>query len=780
MKKITTLAIVCFIALMANAMPARPGFRTVVQSDGTTIEVQKMGDEFYHYTVNRDGQEVKLNANGMYEIVGEAPTREMVKARRANAKARRAKEDVGTEPYPAPRGLLILANFSDKSFKSSNTKAVMDSLINAVDCQVNNGYGSAAQYFRDQSHGQYAPVFDVVGPVNLSKEYKYYGENDGDGNDQYATDAVIEACILANQQYDDLNFADYNWNNDQYVDFVYVIYAGYGEADTDETTANSYLIWPHNYSIQTIVKYYSQGWSKYQKADTKLDGVYLDNYAMSQELDGYSGKLAGNGTFCHEFGHVIGLPDFYDTEYGTNYEQGLTPNDWDIMDGGGYNKDGHCPPNYSAWEKYFMGWITPLNLGSEGAKLELKANGEEGYKCYQINASGNLESSTKEGLNYYIENRQQNGWDEGLPSHGLLIWKVNFSSSAWTNNTPNNTANNPRYTLVSASGTGIGTHINAAGTAYTYDGPKNTYPGSAKVTTKEVVTGKPLKEIKESNGVITLVYIEEPAVIVDPFDLVFKSNGQDFAVVKSTNTSKVVLPDSEPVSCNSKVFVGWCRTENYQSDVAPDFVNAGDDAAEGDVFYAVFATKQGGGEQETKSYAFTNKTWLDDTNSWTSIKDGASFNSANDGVQVTTGASGAGAKTKASQNKVSKVVVNYCTNASKGAGSIDVKVGSSSQSKAVSKTGGTTLRDLTFDFDKASGVLQFEVTCTTNSIYIHSVTVTSGEGTSISGYTTTLDCGQGIEDTVDGKPTVIKTLRNGQLVIIRGEEIYSVTGVRIQ
>ena len=293
MKKITTLAIVCFLALMANAMPARPGFRTVVQSDGTTIEVQRMGDEFYHYTVNREGQEVKLNAKGVYEVVGEAPTLEMVKARRANAKARRAKQDVGTQPYPAPRGLLILANFSDKSFKSTNTKAVMDSLINAVDCKVNNGYGSAAQYFRDQSEGHYAPVFDVVGPVTLSKSYKYYGENDEDGNDMYATDAVIEACILANQQFSDLNFADYNWNNDQYVDFVYVIYAGYGEADTDETDANSYLIWPHNYSIQGVVKYYSQGWSKYQKADTKLDGVYLDNYAMSQELDGYSGNRAG-------------------------------------------------------------------------------------------------------------------------------------------------------------------------------------------------------------------------------------------------------------------------------------------------------------------------------------------------------------------------------------------------------------------------------------------------------------------------------------------------------
>ena len=774
MKKITTLAIVCFMALMSNAMPARPGFRTVVQSDGTTIEVQKMGDEFYHYTVNREGQEVKLNKNGMYEVVGEAPSIDVVKARRANAKVRRAKVDVGTEPYPAPRGLLILANFSDKSFKSTNTKAVMDSLINAKNCQVNNGYGSAAQYFRDQSNGQYAPVFDVVGPVTLSKGWKYYGENDADGNDNFATDAVIEACKLADSQVD---FTEYNWNGDQYVDFVYVIYAGYGEADTDETTNNSYLIWPHNYSIQEIIKYGSP-YTIYSKADTKVDGLYLDNYAMSQELDGYSGSRAGNGTFCHEFGHVIGLPDFYDTGYGTNYKNGLTPNDWDIMDGGGYNKDGHCPPNYSAWEKYFMGWVTPINLGSEGAKLELKANGTDGYQCYQINTSGNLEASTKEGLNYYIENRQLTGWDVGLPSHGLLIWKVNFSSSAWKNNSPNNTANNPRYTVLSASGTGIGTHVNSAGSAYIYDGPKNVYPGEAKVTEKEVVTGKPLKGIKESNGVISLVYIDEPAG--DPFDLVWMSNGEEFAV--TTSTGKVALPAGQPASCNSKVFVGWCRTENYSSDVAPAFVEAGESAAEGDIFYAVFATKESaGGAAETKTYVFTDKAWSDATSSWKSNKDGVKFDTDKDGVQVTATGSGAGAVTKNSLEDVSKVVVTYCTNSAKGEGSVAVKAGSTVKSLDVTKSGGTTLRDLTYNFDKESGKVEFEVTCSTNSIYIHSVAVTcGGSSVSYSGYTTTLDCGQGIEDVVSGKQAAIKTIRDGQLVIIRGDEVFTVTGVRIQ
>lgn len=506
MKKIFSVLILCAVAATAMAMPAKRGWRTCLQADGTTIEVQTLGDEYYHYTINRDGQEVKLNKNGVYEVVGEAPSAAKVKARRAEGQARRARKDVGA-PNLAPRGLLILANFTDQTFKAANTKAVLDSLVNAKNCQVNNGYGSAAQYFRDQSNGAYQPVFDVYGPVTLSKSYSYYGANDSQGSDEYATDAVIEACILANNQYSDLNFANYNADGDNYVDFVYVIYAGYGEADSDDEDA----IWPHNWTIQGAI---NGSYSKYKKADTKLDGLYLDNYAMSQELDGSTGKLAGNGTFCHEFGHVIGLPDFYDTEYGTNYSSALTPNDWDIMDGGGYNKNGHCPPNYSVWEKYFFGWVTPVNLGNNGAKLELKANGTEGYQAYQINSSGNLISATTSGECYYIENRQQQGWDKGLPYHGMLIWKVNYNATKWANNEPNNTANNPLYTIVSASGTKIGTHMNSDETAYVYDGPKNPYPGSTSVTTK-TIANKPLKEITEKNGIISLIYIEEPQGIED-------------------------------------------------------------------------------------------------------------------------------------------------------------------------------------------------------------------------------------------------------------------------
>jgi M6 family metalloprotease-like protein len=783
MKRIFLSLVVMTMSVALMAVPARRGWQTRTQADGTTIEVQTIGDEFYHYTINREGKQVR-EVNGMYQVVGEAPTPAVAKARRAKGVARRQRQDVGTTPNLAPKGVVILANFSNKSMQSGHTQATFDELCNSTNCTVNSGYPSAAQYFADQSNGAYRPQFDVFGPVNLSRNLDYYGHNiDEDGNptnesnddtsDQYATDAVVEACILANQQFD-INWADYDSDNDGYVDFVYVIYAGQGEADGG--AANT--IWPHNWEIESAISY---GNCTYTATQCRVDGKKLNNYAMSGELSGSS--LSGIGTLCHEFGHVMGLPDLYDTSYGTNYENCLTPNDWDIMDGGSYNGDGHCPPNYDPWEKDFFGWLTPINLGNEGQNLTLYANGTQNYQPYQITTNGNYVGPTTAGLRYYIENRQAVGWDAPLTGHGLLIWKVNFRSSAWENNAPNNTqtSGSPLYTVVSATGTKIG-----------WDGstdncPKNPFPGTGKKTSWTGVSGKPLLNIKETNGIVTLTYIEEPVIPVDPFDVSFVAFGRPFATVQSTGT--LVLPDTDPVACSDgRVFVGWCSQANYSSETtAPTFAKAGSPVSEGATFYAVFADMeegegQGSGAIENTTYTFTSKAWTDATNSWTSTKDGNQLTSGQ-GVQVTANVSGAGAETKSALSNVSKVVVNYCTNSSKGAGSIKVSVGNSEVSHDVTKNGGTSLRDLEFDFNNASGKLAIEVTCTTNSIYVNSVTVTaggSGSGTTYSNYSTACESGTAVEQTETAAPAVRKVMYNGQVYILREGKTYTLTGVEIK
>ena len=769
MKKILFLFVACVFAIAANAVPARPVWSTVVQSDGTTIEVRTIGDEYYHYTINRDGQQVR-EVNGMYEVVGEAPTPEVAKARRAKSVARRQRKDVGTEPYPAPRGLLILANFSDVSFKSSNSKAVMDSLINAKNCQVNEGYGSAAQYFKDQSNGQYQPVFDVVGPVKLSKSQSYYGQNVGygdDAEDKYATDAVIEACILANDQ---VNFADYDWNNDGYVDFVYVIYAGKGEADGGAEST----IWPHNYSIQQVIQYATlypgEVFCNYTKSQTKLDGKYLDNYAMSQELNGWDGSRAGNGTFCHEFGHVIGLPDFYDTSYGSNYSGKRTPNEFDIMDGGGYNGDGHCPPNYSAWEKYFMGWITPQNLGSNGAKLTLYPNGTAQHNVYQINASGKLQTATTEGLNYYIECRQQQGWDTYLPAAGMLIWQVNFNAQMWEANQPNLTDNgSPHYTLAIPSGTKIGDGY----------GAQNVWPYSSTKSWSGV-SGKPLKDITKSGNNITLIYIEEPA---DPFDITWMANGAEFTTTKSTG--KVDLPTNTPEACSGKEFVGWCSQANYTSaTTAPTFVKAGDAVQEGATFYAVFATKDGeGGEAAfdgTTGGTYKIYAQVGDTKYY------ATSTVSNNKLQSTTSESTAAEYTFTAVSggftiKNGNKYLKYSGT------STNVSLSTTEYKWTISASTGGTWRVTSATVNDRALIFRASTYNVFGGYKTNNVDGTEyfdlkigGDGPAYKDYTTKCESGSDIEQIEEQKTNCRKIIKDGQLFILRGDAVYDVTGARIQ
>ena len=209
---------------------------------------------------------------------------------------------------------------------------------------------------------------------------------------------------------------------------------------------------------------------------------------------------------------------------------------------------------------------------------------------------------------------------------------------------------------------------------------------------------------------------------------------------------------ADPANCESgKVFVGWTEQSSVDGDKPADLFKtaAGKTVTEAVTYYAVFATADGeGGEEETTTYTFTSKAWADATNSWTSTKDGNGFDTTKEGVQVTSGVSGAGAKTSKSFNSVSKVAVKYCTNASNGAGSIAISIGDKTESKDVTKTGGATLRDLEFEFSNASGEAAIVVTCTTNSIYVNSITITAGGGTSYSEYS--LSCGAAVECELTG------------------------------
>ncbi len=322
------------------------------------------------------------------------------------------------------------------------------------------------------------------------------------GSDAYAADAVMEACILANEQYPELNFADYDSDKDGYVDFVFLIYAGEEQASTGVTDQ----IWPHNWTLSSA---YSWGNCTYSSNNRKLDGKTIDNYACAGEIaenwDTGEIELCGIGTLCHEFSHVMGLPDLYDTQSDSNTK---TPYQWSLMDGGCYNGEGHCVPNYDPWQKYFFGWNTPINIGTDPQNIVLKPNGTEGYVAYQVNSSNKLQTPTTSGEVYYLENRQLIGWDSFLPGPGMLVWKIKFNSSAWSGNRPNNTSTSgyPLHSVVPADGgSKVGTFRDSNG-KITRNGNRDPFPGATNKRSYTPITGHELTEIQVIGGNVTFKY----------------------------------------------------------------------------------------------------------------------------------------------------------------------------------------------------------------------------------------------------------------------------------
>ena len=298
------------MAVSLWAVPAYRGWQTKTLPDGSTVELRQVGDEFFHYWEDKNGvQYVNDDVKGWQKAEKNAVQSEVSKAMRASRKYNQ--QDM-SQPMRkvgklnmAPRGLVILVNFSDVAFDSKNTRQAMWDMMNSENYTYSGATGSTREYYRAQSNGQYVPDFDVVGPYTLSHNRAYYGANDESGSDVLAGDMVVEACKLADA--DGVDFTKYNNDGNSYVDFVYIIYAGAGEADSDVEDA----IWPHNWSLAGC-RYYH--YCTYTQAQRKVDGLYINDYACSGELMyGQAGTRCGIGTVAHEFGHVLGLPDYYVT-----------------------------------------------------------------------------------------------------------------------------------------------------------------------------------------------------------------------------------------------------------------------------------------------------------------------------------------------------------------------------------------------------------------------------------------------------------------------------------
>lgn len=533
MKKVfITLCASAFLGVSSLfALPARSIPETVTQPDGTVVTVRVVGDEFYHYQMTADGIPVVRGADGFYRYAELTPDGTVVAGQviARDAHLRTASDKVYLEQLATRQvsqgmvaqhqlkrqqklrsvtrramqattgddvhGLVLLVEFSDQKFNAENTLEDFKEMMNKEGYNYQGAIGSARDYFIAQSGGQFRPTFDVVGPITLDKTMAYYGGNDKyTGNDSRPEEMVIDACRKVESTVD---FSIYDRDNDGFVDLVYVIYAGYGESANDNAGSLDDTIWPH-------------AWYIYQGAgkEVSVDGKLLDAYACSAELQGNTGTYRdGIGSFCHEYSHTLGLPDFYDTG-GSNY--GMST--WSLMDYGCYNgpdmngdghSDGSVPVGYTAYEREFCGWLTIEELTSPATvSLENLADSKKAYKIV----------SSDKNQYFTLENRQQTGWDTYMASSGLMILKVDYDQKIWDNNIVNCEPTRQRMTIMPADN--HRSFYDETGDLYPYNNNNSFTDQSAPAskTNTGLSLGKPVTNITQANGVITFDFMGGSAI----------------------------------------------------------------------------------------------------------------------------------------------------------------------------------------------------------------------------------------------------------------------------
>ena len=548
------------------ARPAYRGTTRVLQPDGTSVSIRLVGDEYLHYNTTSDGYSLVRRDDGAYvyarlSAVGELEpttmlahdesartaeergylkrvgrlrpqlTAEAEQMRRQN-RAQRARQlsqnKANLYDYSKFRGLVLLVEYNDCSFRYDNYTELMEEMINADNYTGNSRTnitsagirctGSIRDYYRDNSNGLFVPTFDVVGPVKVNRSQYYVNSS------RNATQLMIDACTAADSK---VNFKDYDVDGDGMVDMIYFIFAGLGSYIQGN---DSRLLWPHQSDIS---------WRGVRK-----DGVYLGRYACSNELFGSTdwSVLEGIGTMCHEFSHVLGLPDFYDTGNLYKEDECVTPDSWSVMANGADYNYGRTPCCFSLFERYALGFAAPQVISEAGSyRIEALHASNAGYR---LNTPVKKES-------FYIENRQKGKWDSQLPGHGMLIFRVDSTNTdVWEyTNSVNDDPDHPYYELLRAGG------VRSDGYSVSIGSATDPFPGTRRVTTINNETspslktwaGKPnnlgLRSIKESSGVITF-----EAYDVDVLTSVSFSS-ETYKLTIGTQLQLVTVLDPETATC---------------------------------------------------------------------------------------------------------------------------------------------------------------------------------------------------------------------------------------
>lgn len=442
------------LPLLVSARPATTEVITQTNPDGSVVSFRLHGNEQFSYYTDVDGVNILEFDNKGYLAPairnGRVMTTSMSDINLLRAEkipvsqplnegiSRMAALDLfGRTTYPTLGdipALVILLEYADTPFSTENPKETFDKLCNEKGYSDFGSCGSARDYYIDASNGLFRPQFNVYGPVKLSHDAAFYVGDDPDKPDyQKAANFgyAIQEAVLALD--DEINYADYDLDGDGKIDNIFFFYSGRGQADTGDKTK----VWPHQADYWRYCDMYM---NTIGLPRLYVDGVEMRTYACSNELNS-SQKIPaskkpyidGIGAFVHEYGHVLGLPDMYDTY--DQFSSTSTPDKFDVMAKGSYNDLSTRPPMFSAYEKWVCNWLE-YDEAEDGKEYVLPSisTGENAKAVrIKVGAPGGRVS----GEYFVFESRTAEGWDSSLGQDGLVIWQINYDKNAWSQNIVN-------------------------------------------------------------------------------------------------------------------------------------------------------------------------------------------------------------------------------------------------------------------------------------------------------------------------------------------------------
>lgn len=204
-------------------------------------------------------------------------------------------------------------------------------------------------------------------------------------------------------------------DDDGYVDAAAFVYPAVG------MSCGGPGIWPHRWAFSAWTG------TPFTTNDARSGGGFIrvDDYLIQGGLECDGTSLMQIGTFSHEMGHALGLPDLYDTYGADGSSEGL--GEWDLMASGNWRMQ-DAPAHMGAWSKDFLGWVN----------VETVTTTRNAYSLAQVYAQGKVLRYDLPGTREYFlfENRGAVGSDRNLRRGGLLVYHVDpavIDSTAFQN-----------------------------------------------------------------------------------------------------------------------------------------------------------------------------------------------------------------------------------------------------------------------------------------------------------------------------------------------------------